>query len=72
MTDGHIISDNRQAILDILDSLRRRAENDELLELFICAEDASGMDHWWTATEDRLRIAAYVIHAGHMRIAAGS
>ncbi len=61
-------SENRSAILEILDSLRARAENDELLQLFIVTEDGGGFASLWTGTEDRFGISGFVLASALTRM----
>ncbi len=60
----NLVSDNRSAMLEILDELRRQVESDELLQLFIVSEDGGGFTARWSGTEDRQAIGAFVIGAG--------
>lgn len=61
-------SENRSAILQILDGLRERAQNDELLQLFIVTEDCGGFESQYTGSEDRFAISAFILGAALQRM----
>ena len=56
-------SENRAVILEILDGLRERAQNDEVLQLLIIVEDGGGFSANWTGTEDRFAISGFALGA---------
>ena len=65
----HIHSENRAAMLDILDGLRAQVDRDEVLQLFVAAEDVSGgFSALWPGSEDRMAIAAFVIGSAFERM----
>ncbi len=62
-------SENRQSILEILDGLRERAANNELLQAFIVVEDGSGeFESRWCGTADRFAISGFVIGSALTRM----
>ncbi len=61
-------TDNKGALLQILDGLRQRAESNELLQLFIVIEDAEGFSAEWSGSEDRFAIAGFVLASALTRM----
>ncbi len=61
-------SDNRSAVLEILDELRARAERDEILQLFVVTEEGSGFASLWSGSEDRFAISAFVMASAFTRM----
>jgi hypothetical protein len=61
-------SENKTAILEILDEVRRRVEADEVLQMMIVFEDLAGFDVEWSGTEDRMSIAGFAIGAALTRM----
>lgn len=64
----HLHSENRGVILEILDALHERAQNDELLQLFIVVEDLGGFTAQWTGSEDRFGISGFALAAAFQRM----
>lgn len=63
MPEEILTSENKQGILEILDALREQAANDELLQMFVVTEEASGFQSRWTGTDDRFSIAGFALGA---------
>jgi len=55
-------SENRPAILEILDRLRERAARNEVLQVLVVFEDAGGeFDCQWCGSADRFAISGFTI-----------
>ncbi len=64
----NLVSDNRTAILEILDGLRRQAEADELLQIFVVSENGAGFEATWSSSEDKFGIAGFVMGSAMSRM----
>ncbi len=68
MENEPLHSDNRAAIIEILDELRAQAERDELLQLFVVTEQGSGFSSLWSGSEDRFGISGFVLASALTRM----